>query len=118
MPMDEIINRQHKILEKMKELEKSGYHCGGWDEKTNTTALFKGERFFARYAGYITKDAEVVLFPVSYIVIEHDNGYPGSRGYSDMDGSYMLAQYGSITALRTSWDSAGIHIYSISAITL
>lgn len=60
----------HKILlrfkvlsfnAKMAELEKQGYRSGGWDEKTNKTAIVKlGEHEYEnRIVGYIDKDLNI-----------------------------------------------------------
>lgn len=52
-----------------------------------------------------------------YILIEHDNGMCGHRGFTDMTEAEMLAEYGSIGALKASYAASGIHVYSVSSST-
>lgn len=48
-----------------------------------------------------------------HIVIEHDNGMRGHRGFTDMTETEMLTEYGSVYALRASYESSGIHVYNV-----
>lgn len=91
--MEKIRAHMRESLKMNEILERAGLHNGGWDSKTNKSAIFKGESINARCIGYIDATTLEITWrtELDYLYIRAW-GIVGNRDYRETECNLEMAR--------------------------